>query len=67
MAILTAIKSKGARRYFYGGMDAQAGAMLRQMDQLGMSNVKMFGGDGSALPSYPSLRWRQEPRWGGLC
>jgi len=46
MAILTAIKSKGADAIFYGGMDAQAGAMLRQMDQLGMSNVKMFGGDG---------------------
>jgi len=27
-------------------MDAQAGAMLRQMDQLGLSNLKYFGGDG---------------------
>ena len=35
MAILTAIKSKKPDGVFYGGMDAQAGAMLRQMDQLG--------------------------------
>ena len=46
MAILTAIKSKKPDGIFYGGMDAQAGAMLRQMDQLGMSTVKYFGGDG---------------------
>lgn len=46
MAILTAIKSKKPDGVFYGGMDAQAGAMLRQMDQLGMSSVKYFGGDG---------------------
>lgn len=46
MAILTAIKGKKADAIFYGGMDAQAGAMLRQMDQLGMSKVKFFGGDG---------------------
>ena len=46
MAILTAIKSKKPDGVFYGGMDAQAGAMLRQMDQLGMSSVKFFGGDG---------------------
>jgi branched-chain amino acid transport system substrate-binding protein len=46
MAILTAIKSKSPDAIFYGGMDAQAGAMLRQMDQLGLSNVRFFGGDG---------------------
>ncbi len=46
MAILTAIKSKKPDAIFYGGMDAQAGAMLRQMDQLGMTDVKFFGGDG---------------------
>lgn len=46
MAILTSIKAKKPDAVFYGGMDAQAGAMLRQMDQLGMSNVKYFGGDG---------------------
>lgn len=46
MAILTSIKSKKPDAVFYGGMDAQAGAMLRQMDQLGLSGVKYFGGDG---------------------
>ena len=46
MAILTAIKGKGPDAIFFGGMDPQAGPMLRQMDQLGLSNVKYFGGDG---------------------
>ena len=46
MAILTAIKSKTPDAVFYGGMDPQAGPMLRQMDQLGLSNLKFFGGDG---------------------
>lgn len=46
MAILTAIKSKAPDAIFYGGMDPQAGPMLRQMEQLGMTNVKYFGGDG---------------------
>ena len=44
-AILTAIKSKKPDAVFYGGLDAQAGPMLRQMEQLGMANVKYFGGD----------------------
>ena len=46
MAILTAIKSKAPDAVFFGGMDAQGGAMLRQMEQLGLANVKFFGGDG---------------------
>ena len=46
MAILTQIKSKKPDAIFFGGMDPQAGAMLRQMEQLGMSNIKYFGGDG---------------------
>ena len=46
MAILTSIKSKAPDAIFFGGMDPQAGPMLRQMEQLGMSNVKYFGGDG---------------------
>ena len=45
MSILTAIKSKNPDGIFYGGMDPQAGPMLRQMEQLGL-NVKYFGGDG---------------------
>jgi branched-chain amino acid transport system substrate-binding protein len=46
MAILTAVKSKKPDAIFFGGMDAQGGPMLRQMEQLGLSNVKYFGGDG---------------------
>jgi branched-chain amino acid transport system substrate-binding protein len=46
MAILTSIKGKAPDAIFFGGMDAQGGAMLRQIEQLGMSNVKFFGGDG---------------------
>ncbi|MDO9145253.1 branched-chain amino acid ABC transporter substrate-binding protein [Rhodoferax sp.] len=46
MAILTNIKSKKPDAVFYGGLDSQAGPMLRQMEQLGMTNVKFFGGDG---------------------
>ena len=46
MSILTAIKSKNPDGIFFGGMDPQAGPMLRQMEQLGLTNVKYFGGDG---------------------
>lgn len=46
MAILTAIKATKPDAIFYGGMDAQAGPMLRQIEQLGMGDVKFFGGDG---------------------
>jgi len=46
MAILTAIKSKNPDAIFFGGMHPQAAPMLRQMEQLGMGNVKYFGGDG---------------------
>lgn len=46
MAILTAIRAKKPEGVFFGGMDSQAGPMLRQMEQLGLTNVKYFGGDG---------------------
>jgi branched-chain amino acid transport system substrate-binding protein len=46
MAILTAIKGKNPDAIFYGGMDPQAGPMLRQMEQLGLTKQKYFGGDG---------------------
>lgn len=46
MAILTSIKGKNPDAIFFGGMHPQAAPMLRQMEQLGMSNVKYFGGDG---------------------
>ena len=44
-AILTNIKGKKADIVFFGGMDAVAGPMLRQMKSLGI-NAKFMGGDG---------------------
>lgn len=55
MAILTAVKSKNPDAIFFGGMDAQGGPMLRQMEQLGMSNVKYFGGDGICTAEIAKL------------
>lgn len=55
MAILTAIKAKNPDGVFFGGMDPQAGPMLRQMEQLGMANVKYFGGDGICTTELPRL------------
>ena len=46
LAILTSIKAKKPDVIFFGGMDPQAGPMLRQMTQLGMFNTKLMGGDG---------------------
>ncbi len=45
-AILTAIKASNPDGIFFGGMDPQAGPMLRQMQQLGITKAKYFGGDG---------------------
>lgn len=55
MAILTAVKAKNPDAIFYGGMDPQAGPMLRQMEQLGMNNVKFFGGDGICTAEIAKL------------
>ena len=55
MAILTAIKAKNPDAIFFGGMDPQAGPMLRQMEQLGLSNVKYFGGDGICTSEIAKL------------
>jgi branched-chain amino acid transport system substrate-binding protein len=46
MAILTAVKGKNPDAIFFGGMSPQAGPMLRQMEQLGLTKQKYFGGDG---------------------
>jgi branched-chain amino acid transport system substrate-binding protein len=53
-AILTAIKAKNPDVIFYGGMDAVAGPMLRQMKQLGI-NAKFMGGDGICTEGLPRL------------
>lgn len=55
MSILTAIKAKKPDAVFFGGMDPQAGPMLRQMEQLGMSKVKYFGGDGICTAELAKL------------
>ena len=44
-AILTKLKGTKPDLVFFGGMDAVAGPMLRQMKQLGV-NAKFMGGDG---------------------
>lgn len=46
MSILTLIKSRSPDAIFFAGFDAQAGPMLRQMQQLGMTRVRLLGGDG---------------------
>lgn len=51
--ILTAIKGKKPDAVFFGGLDAQAGPMLRQMAQLAMNNVRFLGGDGQCTLRLP--------------
>jgi branched-chain amino acid transport system substrate-binding protein len=53
-AILTAIKAKNPDVVFFGGMDAVAGPMIRQMRQLGI-NAKFMGGDGICSGELPKL------------
>ena len=54
MAILTNIKGKKPDVVFYGGMDAVAGPMLRQLKQLGIQ-AKFMGGDGICTTELPKL------------
>jgi len=53
-AILTALKAKKPDIIFFGGMDAVAGPMLRQMKQLGIKS-KLMGGDGICSGELPKL------------
>ncbi|MGA1270315.1 MAG: branched-chain amino acid ABC transporter substrate-binding protein [Burkholderiaceae bacterium] len=53
-AILTSLKAKKPDDVFFGGMDAVAGPMLRQMKQLGIS-AKFMGGDGICTGELPKL------------
>lgn len=53
-AILTKIKAKKPDVIFFGGMDAVAGPMLRQMKQLGI-NAKLMGGDGICTEALVTL------------
>jgi len=54
-SVLTAIKASGAEVIFYGGLDAQAGPMLRQMQQLGLSKLRLMGGDGICTTKLAEL------------
>jgi branched-chain amino acid transport system substrate-binding protein len=54
MAILTAIKAQKPDIVFYGGMDAVAGPMIRQMKQLGLV-ARFMGGDGVCSTELPKL------------
>ena len=53
-AILTSIKGKIPDVVFFGGMDAVAGPMLKQMKALGI-NAKFMGGDGICTAGLPAL------------
>lgn len=53
-AILTTLKAKNPDVVFFGGMDAVAGPMLKQMKQLGI-NAKFMGGDGICSSELPKL------------
>jgi branched-chain amino acid transport system substrate-binding protein len=53
--ILTTIKGRKAQAVFFGGLDGQAGSMLRQMAQLGMGQLPFMGGDGVCTGDLPKL------------
>ncbi|MBL0946161.1 MAG: branched-chain amino acid ABC transporter substrate-binding protein [Hydrogenophaga sp.] len=53
-AILTTLKAKKPDVVFFGGMDAVAGPMLKQMKQLGIK-AKFMGGDGICSSELPKL------------
>ncbi len=53
-AILTAVKATKPDVVFYGGMDAVAGPMVRQMKQLGLKS-RFMGGDGICTSELPKL------------
>lgn len=53
-AILTTLKGKKPDVVFFGGMDAVAGPMLKQMKQLGVK-AKFMGGDGICSSELPKL------------
>ncbi|MEQ6437842.1 branched-chain amino acid ABC transporter substrate-binding protein [Comamonas sp. w2-DMI] len=67
MAILTSIKAKKPDAIFYGGMYGQAGPMLRQMGQLGMNDVKLFGGDGICVTELAKVAAGAKPLENVVC
>ena len=53
-AILTKIKGRKPDAVFYGGMDAQAGPMAKQMKELGIK-ARFMSGDGACTPEFIKL------------
>ena len=53
-AILTSIKGKNPDLIFYGGMDAQAGPMMKQVNNLGLT-AKYLAGDGVQTAEFLKL------------
>lgn len=53
-AILTQVKSENVDLVFFGGMDAVAGPMLKQMKALGL-DVRFVAGDGVCSEKLPQL------------
>jgi branched-chain amino acid transport system substrate-binding protein len=53
-AILTSIKGKNPELIFYGGMDAQAGPMMKQIQNLGIT-AAYLAGDGVQTPEFLKL------------
>jgi branched-chain amino acid transport system substrate-binding protein len=53
-AILTSIKGKNPDLIFYGGMDAQAGPMMKQIKNLGLT-AKYLAGDGVQTAEFLKL------------
>ena len=53
--ILTAIKGHKPDAIFFGGMDAQAGPILRQMSQLAMNQTQFLGGDAQCSERLPVM------------
>jgi branched-chain amino acid transport system substrate-binding protein len=53
-AILTKIKGRKPDLVFFGGIDPQAGPMVKQMSELGIK-AKFMGGDGMQTPNFIKL------------
>jgi len=53
-AILTKIKGNKPDLVFFGGIDPQAGPMVKQMSELGIK-AKFMGGDGMQTPNFVKL------------
>ena len=66
-SLLTSIKASGAEVIFYGGLDAQAGPMLRQMQQLGLGRLRVMGGDGICTSKLAELAGNTEALANVIC